>query len=260
MFLNFLNFQNSKVKDSKKQDNNTDKEQTLIEHIEELRKVLIKCLIAIVIIFIPAFYLSPYCIDFLIKTIVKGKITLNYFAPMEVFLIQLKISLVIDLLICFPYLAKQIWSFIVPALYDNERKFIKSIVFISSFLFIFGVTFCIIFILPFLINFGISFSTPNINPMFGLSNVIDLSLWMSLIFGCMFQIPLVVNMLIKWEIISYESVSSKRSYVIVFLLIFAGLFTPPDIISQIMLFLPTYLLFEFGLLFSKNKNDSKKVK
>ena len=253
-----------KEKKDANKENNTDKEQTLIEHIEELRKVLIKCLIAIVIIFIPAFYLSPYCIDFLIKIIVKGKITLNYFAPMEVFLIQLKISLVIDVLICFPYLAKQIWSFIVPALYDNERKFIKNIVFISSFLFIFGVTFCIIFILPFLINFGISFSTPNINPMFGLSNVIDLSLWMSLIFGCMFQIPLVVNMLIKWDIISYESVSSKRSYVIVFLLIFAGLFTPPDIISQLMLFLPTYLLFEFGLLFSKKnikkENKIKKVK
>ena len=249
-------------KQEKKQDNNTDKEQTLIEHIEELRKVLIKCLIAIVIIFIPAFYLSPYCIDFLIKTIVKGKLTLNYFAPMEVFLIQLKISIVIDLLICFPFLAKQIWSFIVPALYDNERKFIKNIVFISSFLFIFGVTFCIIFILPFLINFGMSFSTQNITPLFGVSNIIDLTLWMSLIFGCMFQIPLIVNMLIKWEIISYESVSSKRSFVIVFLLIFAGLFTPPDIISQLMLFIPTYLLFEFGLLFSKKKknSNSKKVK
>ncbi len=246
-------------KKEKKQDNNTDKEQTLIEHIEELRKVLIKCLIAIVIVFIPAFYLSPYCIDFLIKTIVKGKVTLNYFAPMEVFLIQLKISLVIDLLICFPYLAKQIWSFIVPALYDNERKFIKNIVFISSFLFIFGVTFCIVFILPFLINFGMSFSTQNITPLFGVSNVIDLTLWMSLLFGCMFQVPLIVNMLIKWDIISYESVSSKRNYVIIILLIFAGLFTPPDIISQLMLFIPTYLLFECGLLFSKKKKE-KKVK
>ena len=249
----------SKDKKDAKQENNTDKDESLISHLEALRKVLIKCVIAIVIIFIPAFYLSPYCIDFLIKTIVKGKITLNYFAPMEVFLIQLKISLVIDILICFPYLAKQIWSFIVPALYENEKKFIKSIVFVSSFLFIFGVTFCIIFILPFLINFGMSFSTQNITPLFGISNVIDLTLWMSLLFGCMFQIPLIVNMLIKWDIISYESVSSKRNYVIILLLIFAGLFTPPDIISQLMLFVPTYLLFECGLLFSKKKKE-KKVK
>ena len=101
--LSMLNKTMEESKKEKKQDNNTDKAQTLIEHIEELRKVLIKCLIAIVIIFIPAFYLSPYCIDFLIKTIVKGKLTLNYFAPMEVFLIQLKISIVIDLLICFPF-------------------------------------------------------------------------------------------------------------------------------------------------------------
>ena len=74
-----------------------------------------------------------------------------------------------------------------------------------------------------------------------------------IIFGLMFQVPLLTYYLIKWDIISYESVSSKRSYIIVILLIIAAILTPPDVVSQITLFIPTYLLFELGLLFSKKQ-------
>ncbi|MBQ2644200.1 twin-arginine translocase subunit TatC [bacterium] len=87
--------------------------------------------------------------------------------------------------------------------------------------------------------------------VFGISNVINLSIGLALTFGLMFQVPLVTHFLIKFNIISYESIKSKRPYVIVILLVFAALLTPPDIVSQLFLFLPTYILFEAGLLFSK---------
>ncbi|MBR2068598.1 MAG: twin-arginine translocase subunit TatC [Candidatus Gastranaerophilales bacterium] len=232
-----------------------DKDQSIIAHLEELRSTILRCLIAIAVVLPFVFYFSGDILDYLTKlTIGKNDITLNYFAPMEVFILQLKLSLLIDAVICFPYIVKNLWDFILPALYDNERKFIKNIVLSSSFLFTFGVLFCLFVIIPMIINFGISFSRSEIHAVFGISNVINLALNMALVFGLMFQIPLIVNMLIRWDIVSYEDISQYRPYVVVALLIFSALLTPPDIVSQVFLFTPTYLLFELGLLFSKKKN------
>ena len=234
---------------------NKEKEQSLIEHLEELRGVVMKCIIALIIVLPFVFYFSPTILDTLIKLIIKNNsLTLNYFSPMEVFLLQLKLSLIIDIIICCPYIIKNLWGFILPALYDNERKFIQSVVLSSAFLFVFGVVFCLFIIIPMIINFGISFSNNNIQAIFGISNVINLALNLAVVFGLMFQMPLIVNMLIRWGILSYEDISKYRPYVIVVILIFSALLTPPDIISQILLFVPTYLLFELGLLFSKKNS------
>jgi len=100
-----------------------------------------------------------------------------------------------------------------------------------------------------------SFANQNIQAVFGISNVVTLALWLILAFGVMFQLPLVVNALIKSDIVEKETIQNCRPYVIVVLLILAGILTPPDVVSQIMLFTPTYLLFELGLLFSGKKKD-----
>ena len=225
-----------------------DKDESLLTHLEALRSTLIRCFVALGIGLIPLFLVAPYFMDCLIKIMIgKNNVSLNYFSPMEVFILQIKIAVVLDFLCCFPYIARQIWQFIVPALYENERKFIKSIVFSSSALFIIGVLFCLFFILPLIINFGISFSTSEIKAMFGISNIIGLALMLSIIFGLMFQFPIITYSLIRFNITSYESVKNKRSYIFVGILIIAGILTPPDIVSQIMLTIPTYLLFEIGL-------------
>ena len=225
-----------------------DKDESLLTHLEALRSTLIRCFVALGIGLIPLFLVAPYFMDCLIKIMIgKNNVSLNYFSPMEVFILQIKIAVVLDFLCCFPYIARQIWQFIVPALYENERKFIKSIVFSSSALFIIGVLFCLFFILPLIINFGISFSTSEIKAMFGISNIIGLALMLSIIFGLMFQFPIITYSLIRFNITSYESVKNKRSYIFVGILIIAGILTPPDIVSQLMLTIPTYLLFELGL-------------
>ena len=229
-----------------------DKEESLVTHLEALRATLIKCFVALSIGLVPMFLAAPYCMDKLIEIIIGGNdISLNYFSPMEVFLLQIKIAALLDILICFPYMARQVWKFLLPALYENERRFIKSIVLISSSLFIIGVLFCIFFILPLIVNFGISFATTDIKAVFGVSNIIGLALMLSLIFGVMFQFPLITYFLIRSGITSYESVKNKRPYIFVGILIIAGILTPPDVVSQLMLTIPTYLLFEIGLYFSR---------
>lgn len=234
-----------------------DEDQSLIAHLQALRQVLIKSFTALGLGLLPLFFCAPYVIDALIKIMFDGqKLTLNYFAPMEVFILQIKTALLLDVLLCFPYIAKQIWNFILPALYDHERQFIRSIVLISSLLFILGVIFCLFFILPLIIKFALSFNTENITPVLGISNVISLALWLSFIFGVCFQFPLITYALIANNIVDYTTLKSKRAYVFVGILIISGLLTPPDIVSQLMLTLPTYSLFEIGLYFGKTKQKN----
>jgi len=229
-----------------------DKDENLISHLEDLRSVLIKCLIALGIGFIPLFFASPYITDMLIKIVIGNTgIPLNYFSPMEVFMLQIKIAALSDLLICCPYIAGQVWLFVMPALYENERRFVRSLSLISATVFVLGVLFCLFFISPLIIKFGAGFATSDIKAVFGISNVMSLVLMLSVIFGVMFQFPLITHFLIRMHIISYNGVKNKRPYVLITVLIISGLVTPPDIVSQIMLTVPTYLLFELGLLSAK---------
>ena len=159
---------------TEKFDNNDD--ESLISHIEALRSALIKCILAIAIVLPFAFLTAPKVLNAFTKIIAgSNNITFNYFTPMEVFLLQIKIAFLIDFIACFPYIAKNLWDFVLPALYENEKHFIKSIVLSSTILFCSGVAFCIFAILPLIMNFGMSFSNNQINAMFGISNVINLS-------------------------------------------------------------------------------------
>ncbi len=229
-----------------------DKDEPFIKHIEALRSALIKCFCAYFLVLIPSLYVSPFLLSGLEDILIgKNDIVLNYFSPAEVFVLQIKLGALLALVISFPYILKKIWDFVLPALYERERKLIGKIVVLSSLLFIIGLLFCLFVVIPLIINFGMSFADDNTKALFGVTNVINLALHLSLIFGLIFQTPLIVRFLIKSDIISYETISDKRPYIVVALLTLAALLTPPDIVSQILLFIPTYLLFELGLLFSK---------
>ena len=231
---------------------NDNSNESLISHLEALRQTLLKCLYSVAIVLPFTFFPAPKVLNWLIHTVLAdSKVILNYFSPVEVFLIQIKTAFLIDLIICFPYIAKQLWDFILPALYDNERRFIKSIVLLSSSLFVCGVLFCIFLILPLIMRFAMSFQTETIQAVLGISNVVNLALWLSIVSGIMFQVPLITFYLVKSGIISYKSIADKRAYVIAAILIIAGILTPPDIISQLMLGVPAYMLFETGLLCAK---------
>lgn len=226
-----------------------EQESSLITHLEALRRVMLRSLGVLAIGIVPLFIVSPYVLDWFCEQIIlQGGVTLHYFSPMEVFLLQLKISALLDCVLFSPYIAWNVWQFVLPALYDNEKKFIRSMVALTSLLFVAGVTFCLIVCFPLVVRFGMSFAGETLQPIFGVSNLVSLSLWLSLAFGCMFQFPLVTYALIRGGVVEYKTVCNKRPYVVVAILVFAALLTPPDIISQLMLGLPTYLLFEMGLL------------
>lgn len=235
-----------------------DNEETLVAHLDALRSTIIHCLVAVAILFVPAFFAAPYCIDFLTGMALPATVSaatdsaasaqFHYFHPMEVFVLQMKMAFVLSVAVAFPYVARQVWLFVLPALYERERKFIRSIVFFSSVLFIGGVAFCLLVCFPMVVQFGMQFATDGIVATIGISQVVSMALWLLIAFGLMFQFPLVTYGLVKSGIVEYATVCNKRPYVLVGVLVLAAVLTPPDVVSQLVLAIPTYLLFELGLL------------
>ena len=226
-------------------DNN---EQTIIQHLEALREMLIKSVAAIALLSPLGFYLAPKCINFIIKNSVPESIgKLHYFSPMEVFIIQLKAGLIIAFVIAFPYIVYQVKNFVGPALYENEKKFLSWLVTLATFLFAAGSAFCLFIILPLIMNFSASFSSSQLEATLSIENFLNLAAAMMLAFGIMFQFPLGVLICVKFGLVSVETLKHARPYIIVLILILAAIFTPPDVVSQLMLGIPTWLLFEAGL-------------
>ena len=229
-----------------------DRDEPLAAHLEALRSTLIACIVAIVLLCPFSYWASPYVIDYLIKHCIPENVgSLHYFAPMEVFWTQLNLSLILALLLSYPWNIFQIWKFLLPALYKEEARALKIWLFSSSILFASGVAFCIYFILPILMGFSGGFSTEGIKPIIGLQNFLSLAGWLMLAFGLMFQAPIVVLLAVRFGLTTSASLREKRPYAIVAILFFAALLTPPDVVSQVLLAVPTWLLFELGLVLAK---------
>ena len=192
--------------------------------------------------------------DILVKILVSNqKFKLNYFSPIEIIIVKIKIAFFISIILAFPYILKEIFYFIIPSLYKNEKVFLKKFIILSIMLFIIGIFFSTKIIFPMIIKIGLSYKNNLITPNFNISKIINIFFHLSFFSGIFMQIPLIINLLIKFKILSYDYYVSKRKFVIILLLILSAIFTPPDIFSQISFFIPIYLLFEITLFVSKDE-------
>ena len=228
-----------------------EKENNLIAHLEALRTALLKIVVVTAVLYPVGYFASPYVIRWLTKWCFPEGGQLHYFAPMEVFWVQLKLALVLSLIAAYPWNLRQIWNFVLPALYAGERRALGWWLVFSTVLFFGGGAFCVGAILPLLMRFSQGFATPELTPMLGLSSFLELSGWLTLAFGLMFQAPIAVLLAVRFGVITADSLARKRPYVVTAILVMAALLTPPDIVSQVMLALPTWLLFETGLLLAR---------
>ena len=191
----------------------SDQENSLIGHLEALRRTLLSCLIATALLYPGAFLASPYVISSLVRWSFPpeaGK--LHYFAPMEVFWVQLKLALVLAMALAYPWNILQVWRFLLPALYREERRTLGWWIVVASILFFGGVVFCGALILPMLMKFSGGFATPELQPMLGLANFLELAGWLMLSFGVMFQAPLLVLLAVRFGLISTEALRRKRPW------------------------------------------------
>jgi sec-independent protein translocase protein TatC len=230
-------------------------EETFISHLVELRDRLVKAIIGVAIVCIALFiWPGPKEIyDFLAEPMIASlppgakMIATGVVAP---FLVPMKVTLMLALIVALPWVFYQLWAFVAPGLYAHEKRLVLPLVISSSLLFIGGVAFCYFLVFGRVFHFIANFAPNSIAVMPDIENYLDFVMSMCLAFGATFEVPVVVVILVRMGIVSIEKLKSVRPYVIVGAFVIAAIVTPPDVVSQLSLAIPMCLLFELGLLVS----------
>ena len=229
-------------------------EQPLIKHLFELRTTALRCIISIVLITIILLPFANQIYSFIAtpliaklpegSSMIATEVASPFFAPF-------KLTLFCGIFFSIPYILYQTWSFIAPGLYINERKLILPLLISSSLLFYLGIFFAYYAVFPILFAFLTTTAPSNITIMTDINHYLDFILKLFFAFGISFEIPIATILLIKYNFITIEKLSSNRPYIILFAFFVGMLLTPPDVISQILLAIPIWILFEIGLVLGK---------
>lgn len=218
------------------------------EHLEELRKRIIVCLIAIFICGIISYFYADKILLVLSQPVGK----LIFIKPAEAFFTKLKIAVYSGLFISMPVIIYQIWKFVSPGLLKIEKIYLYWLVPVSYLLFVLGTTFSFFVVLPPGIKFLLNAGSDIVQPMISVNYYISFVTIFLFGFGIMFQMPLVVIFLTKTGIITPQWLVRNRKYVVLIVFVLAGILTPgPDIFSQFMMAVPALILYEIGILISK---------
>lgn len=265
-----------------------EKEMTFLEHLEELRWHLIRSLAAVVIFMVFAWFIK----EWVYGTIVMGPSKVDFWTYKKMceigrllhidslcldkldfktqnreisgqFMLALTSSAIIGLLIAFPYVIWEIWSFVKPGLKASERRAANGAVLIISTLFFAGVSFGYYIVTPFAVHFMVNFQLdPSIENMYDIKNYLSILTTLTLACGLMFQLPVVIMVLTKIGIVTPSFLKEYRKHAFVVILIVAAVITPsPDMVSQILVAIPLYFLFEMSILVANriHKNNLKEL-
>lgn len=232
-----------------------DKEELpLVAHLIELRSRLLRSIITILIITAVLIPFSNDIYHLLARPLIASLPATNSMIATEVtapFLAPLKLTLVTAIMLSVPMLLYQLWAFIAPGLYKNERQLILPLLVSSTFLFSLGVAFAYFVVFPLMFSFFTQTAPEGVAVMTDISKYLDFVLTMFFAFGIAFEVPVATVLLVWAGITNVERLREKRPYIIVAVFVIGMLLTPPDVFSQTLLAVPMWLLFEAGLWFSQ---------
>jgi sec-independent protein translocase protein TatC len=228
-------------------------EETFISHLVELRDRLVKASIGVAIACVALLIwpgpqrLYNFLAEPMLASLPAGSklIATGIAAP---FLVPMKITLVLAIIVALPWVFYQIWAFVAPGLYAHEKRLVLPLVISSSVLFIAGVAFCYFLVFGRVFHFINDFAPSSISVTPDIENYLDFIMSMCLAFGAAFEVPVVVVILVRMGLVSIEKLKAIRPYAIVGAFVIAAIVTPPDVVSQLALAIPMCLLFELGLL------------
>jgi len=240
-----------------------EKEQTLMDHLVELRDRLLHMVLAILIVFIALFAFSEDIFTIAAKPLLAlmpegtSMIATGVTSP---FLVPFKLVLLLSVLLTIPYLLHQIWAFIAPGLYRHEKRLATPLLISSVVLFYCGIAFAYYVIFPILFGFFIGIAPEGVAVMTDIGQYLDFIIAIFLAFGIAFEVPVATFLIIAAGITNVDKLAGKRPYIIIGAFVVGMMLTPPDVISQSLLAIPIWLLFELGLIASRiflKENEEK---
>ena len=225
---------------------------TFYEHIGELRKRLIFVIIFFILTMIGSFFLAEPIILYLQQTDEAASLDLNAFRLTDQLKIYLEMAFIIACVITSPVILYQLWAFVSPGLYEKERRITLSYIPASVLLFLTGIAFSYSILFPFVIRFMKNLGDQlDINQVIGINEYFHFLYQLTIPFGLLFQLPVIILFLTRLGVITPAFLSKVRKYAYFILLVIAALITPPDVLSHMMVTLPLFLLYEISLWISK---------
>ena len=222
---------------------------TLLGHLADLRRALLRAAAGVALLLVPGFFAAPAAIRLLVRwSVPDGLGPLHYFAPLEAFRAQLHVGFVLAFAAAWPWVAAQAWVFLRPGLHDGEARALRTWIPVSTLLFLGGALFAVGAVMPLVMAFAASFAEPGLAPVMGLGPFLHLAGSLALGFGLMAQTPLALALAAELGLATAAGLRRARPWAVVAILTLSALLTPPDVASQVLLAVPTLLLYELGVL------------
>lgn len=225
--------------------------ENFISHLIELRDRLLRIVIGLIVVFIALFPFANKIYALLAQPLlsklpaggqmIATAVTTPFFVPM-------KVAMMAAFVISLPFTLYQVWAFIAPGLYAHEKKFMVPMIMASSFLFLTGMAFAYFLVFPVIFGFIVGTAPQGVAVMTDIGNYLDFVMTLFFAFGLAFQVPIAVVMAVRFGWVTTQVLKEARGYVIVGAFVIGAVFTPPDIVSQFMLAVPMWLLYELGII------------
>jgi len=239
-----------------------EKKQPFLSHLEELRKRLITCAIAVGVGFVISYIFSERLFQILVRPLTRimpeGDRLIFTSLP-EMFLTYLKTAFICGILLAAPVVFHQLWLFIAPGLYQHEKKYAIPFVVFSTILFVGGALFGYFVVFPFGFKFFLGFANEYVQALPSVKQYFSFSIKLLFAFGIVFELPVVAFFLSKMGIVTPEFLKKKRKYALLLAFVLAAILTPPDVITQLMMAAPLILLYEIGILVAKMARRKKET-
>jgi sec-independent protein translocase protein TatC len=227
---------------------------SFMSHLIELRDRLLRCVVALLLVFVCLFPWARDLYALLAQPMLASMPTGGQLIATEVtapFFVPMKVTMMAAFVIALPYLLYQVWAFVAPGLYAHERKLVAPLIITSTLLFICGMAFAYYLVFPVVFHFMVSVAPAGVAVMTDIGKYLDFVLTLFLAFGVTFEVPVAVVILVRMGVVSVAKLKEIRPYMIVGAFVLGAVFTPPDVVSQVMLAVPLWLLYEVGIYVSQ---------
>ena len=237
-------------------------EGTLISHLLELRDRLLRAFIAVIVVFIPLAFFANELFTFVATPLIaqlpkdSSLIATSVISP---FMTPFKLAFFVGLFVAMPYVLYQVWAFVAPGLYKHEKRFAVPLLVSSIVLFYCGIAFAYFAVFPVMFEFFANTTPAGVRMMTDITSYMDFVLTMFLCFGLAFEVPVVVVLLVLTGLVKVEKLAEIRGYVLIGIFVIAALLTPPDAISQTIMAVPMYLLYEGGIVMARLMNRIRRT-